>query len=43
MGVTQAILVDDQGTVYMTPQMQDRIRFEQPPGKLVIGEAGEQG
>ncbi len=37
MGVTQAILVDDQGTVYMTPQMQARVRFEQPPAKLVIG------
>jgi len=38
MGVTQAILVDDQGTVYMTPEMQKRVRFEQPPAKIVIGQ-----
>jgi len=37
MGVTQAILVDDQGTVYMTPGMQARVRFEQPPTRVVIG------
>jgi thiamine biosynthesis lipoprotein len=38
MGVTQAILVDDEGTVYITPQMQGRVRFEQPPAKVVVGE-----
>lgn len=38
MGVTLALLVDDQGTVYMTPQMQRRVRFEQPPARVVIGE-----
>jgi len=38
MGVTQAILVDDQGTVYMTPQMQQRVRFEQAPARVVIGD-----
>ena len=36
MGVTQAILVDDQGTVYITPQMQERVRFEQTPAKVVV-------
>ena len=35
MGVTQAILVDDQGTVYLTPQMQGRVRFQTPPARLV--------
>jgi FAD:protein FMN transferase len=38
MGVTQAILVDDRGTVYMTPQMQSRVRFERPPPSVVIGD-----
>lgn len=38
LGVTQAILVDGQGTVYMTPQMQARVRFEQPPARIVIAE-----
>jgi thiamine biosynthesis lipoprotein len=38
MGVTQAILVDDRGTVYMTPQMQQRVRFEQAPARVVIGD-----
>ncbi len=37
MGVTQAILVGDQGTVYMTPEMQQRVRFEQPPDGVLIG------
>jgi len=36
--VTQAILVDDRGTVYMTPQMQQRVRFEQAPARVVIGD-----
>jgi thiamine biosynthesis lipoprotein len=38
MGVTQAILVDDQGTVYMTPRMQARVRFDQHPARVVIAE-----
>ncbi len=38
MGVTLALLVDDQGTVYITPQMQERVRFEQPPTKLIVGD-----
>jgi thiamine biosynthesis lipoprotein len=37
MGVTHAILVDDQGTVYLTPQMQGRVQFQTPPARLVIG------
>ncbi|HSQ07004.1 MAG TPA: FAD:protein FMN transferase [Chromatiaceae bacterium] len=37
MGVTHAILVDHQGTVYLTPQMQGRVQFQTPPARLVIG------
>jgi thiamine biosynthesis lipoprotein len=36
MGIDQAILIDDQGTVYMTPKMEKRVAFEQRPKKLVI-------
>jgi thiamine biosynthesis lipoprotein len=37
MGVTHAILVDDQGTVYLTPQMQGRVQYQTPPARLVVG------
>jgi FAD:protein FMN transferase len=37
MGVTQAILVDDRGTVYITPEIQKRVRFEQAPARVVVG------
>jgi len=37
MGVTGVMLVDEAGTVYLTPEIQQRIRFEiDPPPKVVI-------
>jgi len=36
MGIRQAMLVDQQGTVYMTPTMALRIHFEQQPEPQVI-------
>jgi thiamine biosynthesis lipoprotein len=36
MGVTGVMLVDEQGTVYMTPGIQERIRFEVEPLPPVV-------
>jgi thiamine biosynthesis lipoprotein len=36
MGIRLALLVDDQGTLYMTPPMRARVVLEQPPTKIVI-------
>jgi thiamine biosynthesis lipoprotein len=36
MGVTGVMLVDEQGTVHMTPNLQTRIRFETTPAPKVI-------
>ncbi len=38
MGVTQAILVDDQGTVYLTRQMQERVQFQTPPARVLVSD-----
>ena len=35
-GIDQVLLVDDAGTVYMTPAMQQRIHFQQQPHSLQI-------
>ena len=39
MGVTLALMVDDKGTVYMTPGMRERVSFEEEPPRVLI--AGE--
>ncbi|MCG8488690.1 MAG: FAD:protein FMN transferase [Chromatiales bacterium] len=36
MGLTQVMLVDDQGKVYLTPQMQSRINFQQQVDEVVV-------
>jgi len=36
MGLHQVMLIDDQGVVYMTPEMQQRIRFEIEPRPEII-------
>ncbi len=36
LGIEQAMLVDPQGAVLMTPAMAERIRFEQQPAPPVI-------
>ena len=36
MGLTQVMLVDDQGKVYLTPQMQSRISFQQQVDEVVV-------
>ncbi len=36
MGVTQVMLVDDQGTVYLTPEMRRRIVFVKKPERVVV-------
>ena len=38
MGVRHAMLVVDDGTVYMNPAMEDRVRFSGPRPKIVLGE-----
>lgn len=38
MGVRLALLVDDTGTLYMTPGMRERVHFEQPPARILIQE-----
>ncbi|MEW8280965.1 MAG: FAD:protein FMN transferase [Candidatus Thiodiazotropha taylori] len=37
MGLTQVMLVDDQGKVYLTPPMQSRISFQQKVDEVVVG------
>jgi thiamine biosynthesis lipoprotein len=41
MGLTQVMLVDENGVVYITPEMQARIEFQQTPPKVVVAEPGE--
>jgi thiamine biosynthesis lipoprotein len=36
MGIEEAILMDDQGTVYMTAKMEKRVAFDRRPKKLVV-------
>jgi thiamine biosynthesis lipoprotein len=36
MGVRLALLVDDRGTVYLTPGMRDRVVFEEEPARIVV-------
>ncbi|MCG7983631.1 MAG: FAD:protein FMN transferase [Candidatus Thiodiazotropha lotti] len=36
MGLTQVMLVDDQGKVHLTPQMQSRISFQQQVDEVVV-------
>jgi len=38
MGIEAVMLVDDGGTVYMSPAMQQRVIFTSPPAKIVIGD-----
>ncbi|CAK0765499.1 FAD:protein FMN transferase [Gammaproteobacteria bacterium] len=38
MGLTTVLLVDEQGTVYMTPEMQRRVHFEREPSRIVVKE-----
>jgi FAD:protein FMN transferase len=41
MGLTQVMLVDEKGAVYITPEMRDRIEFQQAVPKIVVSEPGE--
>ena len=41
MGLTQVMLVDENGTVYITPEMRKRIEFQQEVPKVVVSEVGE--
>lgn len=41
MGLTQVMLVDEKGTVYITPEMRKRIEFQQEVPKVVVSEVGE--
>jgi thiamine biosynthesis lipoprotein len=36
MGVTQVMLVDEQGSVYLTPGMHQRIEFQQPIDRVMV-------
>ena len=40
MGVSEVMLVDEQGVVYLTPAMHRRIRLEQEVVKLVVAGPG---
>ena len=42
MGLTQVMLVDDQGVVYLTPAMQQRITLEQEVAQLVVVDPAEE-
>jgi thiamine biosynthesis lipoprotein len=39
MGLSEVMLVDDKGTVYLTQEMNSRIRFQQKVDKLVVSNA----
>lgn len=41
MGLTQVMLVDEKGVVYITPELRDRIEFQQEAPKIVVSEVGE--
>ncbi|CAK0754098.1 FAD:protein FMN transferase [Gammaproteobacteria bacterium] len=43
MGLTSVLLVDDKGTVYMTPEMQRRVHFEREPARVVVKDTGIPG
>jgi thiamine biosynthesis lipoprotein len=36
MGVTEVMLVDEQGTVYLSPGMRDRVEFQQPIDRVMV-------
>ena len=36
MGLDKVLLVDEQGTVYMTPEMERRVTFEKPPSQVIV-------
>lgn len=36
MGITQAMLIDAKGVIYMTPQMQQRIKLEKPVSDIKV-------
>ncbi len=36
LGIELAMLVDEQGTLYLTPGMLERVEFDQPPKSLVV-------
>jgi thiamine biosynthesis lipoprotein len=38
MGIKYVLLIDREGNAHMNPAMQQRIHFEQPPGKLIVSE-----
>lgn len=38
MGLTSVLLVDEEGTAYMTPEMQRRIHFEREPPRIIVKE-----
>ena len=36
LGIELAMVVDEQGTLYLTPGMLERVEFDQPPRKMEI-------
>jgi thiamine biosynthesis lipoprotein len=36
MGITEVMLVDDQGTVHLTPAMRERVEFQQPIDRVIV-------
>ncbi len=38
MEIRHVMLVDDAGTVYMTPSMVERVQFQSEPARIVVGE-----
>ncbi len=36
MGLTSVLLVDEQGNVYMTPEMSHRVHFEKTPSQIIV-------
>jgi thiamine biosynthesis lipoprotein len=36
MGITEVMLVDEQGTVHLTPAMRDRVEFQQPIDRVIV-------
>ncbi|MCU7921129.1 MAG: FAD:protein FMN transferase [Candidatus Thiodiazotropha sp. (ex Dulcina madagascariensis)] len=43
MGLSQVMLVDEEGKVYLTPVMQQRIEFQQTLPEMIIGVPGSDG
>lgn len=37
MGLQEVMLVDETGRIYLTPEMQQRVRFQDPPDEVILG------